>query len=239
MKLTITLLIALLFGCHFAMGQTVPKSDSVSIKGIDTAGKKKAVKPPYLHQLRFGVDLLRIGSNMLYSWKQGYEFEADYKLRKANYLVFETGFGKNKVDYDQLHYSNSNGFIKLGVDKNVLDVISPKDYDMFFIGVRYGMAFGKRSDATFTVPSYFGPPTEGSNKGQGYLLQWGEINAGLRVELLKNLFVGWNVRLKFLFNAGAFKELAPSYVPGYGAGDNATNLGANIYICYALRWMGK
>ncbi|HEY0298585.1 MAG TPA: DUF6048 family protein, partial [Arachidicoccus sp.] len=186
MRLTIPLLFLCLFGASFAKAQsrsipTIPTKDTSSkttIAKTDTAAKKKAVKLPYVHQFRIGLDLASIATSVLYSDKDVVEVQLDYKLRKTNYLVLETGYGKNNVNYDNLKYSNSNGYIRLGIDKNVLDVLSPKDFDIFFIGVRLGMGLGSRSDATFLVPSYFGPTTEGDKPSKGYFLYWGEINAG-------------------------------------------------------------
>lgn len=219
----------------------VTGKDSLVKNAADSGStvKKKASKPPYVHQFRISVDAARLASNFIYTDKKGYEMQVDYKLRGNNYAVFETGFGKNIVDYTNLQYDNTGGFLKLGIDKNVIDIISDKDYDILFIGLRYGMGFGKRSNATFLVPSYFGPPSEGTSTGESYFIHWGELTLGLRVEIFKQFFVGWNARVKFLFNSGAFQQLAPSYVPGYGAGDKSTVAGGNIYVCYAIRWGGK
>lgn len=220
------------------------KQDSIAGKTVGASGtktdstttKKKEPKPPYIHQLRFNLDVARLATNFIYPDKKGFEFAIDYKLRGKNYLVAEGGWGKNKVDYTNLQYDNTGSFIKLGIDKNVVDVLNDKDFDVFFIGIRYGMGFGQRSTATFLVPSYFGPPEVGTSEAENYLIHWGEINAGVRVEILENWFVGWNVRVKFLLNAGEFKTLAPSYAPGYGKGDKSTFTGANLYLAYALRW---
>lgn len=217
-------------------------TDSISKKKtalIDTTAKKKEPKPPYIHQFRIGVDVARITYNFLYPDKPGYELQLDYLLRKGNYAVLEGGFGKNKVDFETLKYDNKGSYFRLGIDKNVLTILNVKDFDIFFIGLRYGMAFGSISEARFLVPSFYGPSIEGTTPGSNYFIHWGEINAGLRVEVLKNCFVGWNIRLKFLLNSGQFDALAPSYVPGYGKGDKTTNFDGNFYVSYALRWGGK
>lgn len=201
--------------------------------------KKKAPKPPYVHQFRVGIDIARIATNFIYADRKGYELQFDYLLRGNNYLVFETGFGKNIVDYSNLKYDNKGTFLKLGIDKNVIDILNDRDFDIFFIGLRYGVGFGKRDSVTFFTPSYFGPPSEGGKPAENYFIHWGELTLGLKVEIFKQLFVGWNARIKFLFNSGAFQELAPGYVPGYGAGDKSVVAGGNFYISYAIRWGGK
>ncbi|KAA5536571.1 hypothetical protein F0919_02565 [Taibaiella lutea] len=219
----------------------IGKVDSLIINKTDssTTAKKKEPKPPYVHQFRIGIDVARLATNFIYKDKKGYEMQFDYLLRSKNYAVFEAGFGKNAVDYTNLKYDNTGAFFKIGIDKNVIDIVNDHDYDIFFIGIRYGMGFGKRSDATFLVPSYFGSPSEGTSPEESYFIHWLELNLGLRVEIFKQVFVGWNARIKFLLNSGEFQQLAPSYVPGYGAGDKSTVAGGNFYINYAIRWGGK
>jgi hypothetical protein len=219
----------------------INKTDSLHFSQTDTSAnvKKKEPKPPYVHQFRIGVDVARLASNFIYKDKIGYEMQFDYLLRGNNYFVFETGIGKNTVDYSNLKYDNNGAFLKLGIDKNVIDIVNDKDYDIFFIGIRYGVGFGKRDSVTFFTPSYFGPPSEGGKPAESYLIHWGELTVGLRVEIFRQVFVGWNARIKFLLNSGEFQELAPSYVPGYGAGDKSTVAGGNFYISYGIRWGGK
>jgi hypothetical protein len=206
----------------------------------DTTGKKNKVpKPPYVHQFRLGFDISRIAFNLMYPSRQGYELQADYALRGKLYAAAETGFGRGKINYTNLKYTTNSYFVRLGIDQSVLDRIGPLDFDMAFIGVRYGMSIGNRSDATYLVPSLFGPPDSGSVAGQSFVAHWGEIVGGVKVELGKGIFAGWNFRGKFLVNAGSFKELAPNYIAGYGKGDKSTVFDFNFYISYAIRWNKK
>lgn len=218
---------------------SLANSKKTTVADSSNLAKKKAPKPPYIHQFRIGVDIARIATNFIYTDKKGYEMQFDYLLRGNNYLVFETGFGKNIVDYSNLKYDNNGVFLKIGIDKNVIDILNNRDFDIFFIGIRYGVGVGKRDSATFSTPSYFGPPSEGGTPAENYFIHWGELTLGLKVEIFKQVFVGWNARIKFLFNAGAFQEIAPSYVPGYGAGDKPVVAGGNFYISYGIRWGGK
>lgn len=227
--------------CCFTMHAretALPDSTRTQANVTDTAGKKEP-KPPYVHQFRIGFDLARIAFNLANPSQQGYEIQADYLLRKNNYLVLETGLGKGTVDYTNLTYDNSSYFIKLGIDKSFLDVISTRDFDIGFIGARYGMSAGKRSEATYTVTSPFGAPVEGKVPAQNFVVHWGEITGGIKVELFKGVFAGWNGRMRFMLNPGVFSELAPNYIPGYGKGDKTVSFDINFYLSYALRWGGK
>jgi hypothetical protein len=250
MRLAVLIFISICISCSFARGQSIRDSlktangnrDSLNKKNTvaDTSSqKKKEPKPPYVHQFRVGFDLSRIAANIMFPSKQGYEVQMDYLLRNNIYLAAETGFGKGKVDYENLKYSNNGYYFKFGVDKSFLDIISNKDFDIGFIGLRYGIGPGKRTEATYSIPSLFGTPATGSVPAQNYLVHWGEITGGVKVEMFKNFFLGWNVRMRFLINSGVFKELAPAYIPGFGKGDKSTAFDINFYASYAIRWGGK
>jgi hypothetical protein len=251
MRLTVLFLASLCLLCSLAHGQSAALPDTVKQKNaakkpvpeivnVDTAAKKKKEpKPPYVHQFRLGFDISRIAANIMFPSRQSYEIQADYLLRNNVYIVVETGFGKGKIEYENLKYTNTGYYIKVGVDKSFLDIVSSRDFDIGFIGLRYGGGPGKRAEATYSVPSIFGPSTSGTVPAQNYYAHWGEITGGLKVEIFKGVFAGWNARMRFLLNPGVFKELSPAFIPGYGKGDRSTAFDINFYISYAIRWGGK
>lgn len=215
---------------------TLPSDTTVATPAPDTAATKKLPKLPYVHQFRLGFDLGRVAFNFMYPSRQGYEIQADYAMRGKLYAAAEGGFGRGRIDYDNLKYTTSSYFVRIGIDQSVLDRLGAYDFDMAFIGVRYGIGMGQLSEATYLVPSLFGPPAEGSVPGKNYTVHWGEIVGGIKVEVGKGIFVGWNFRGRFMFNAGTFKELAPNYIAGYGKGDKSTVFDFNLYLSYAIRW---
>lgn len=203
------------------------KQTSVGTKS-DTAVK--------IQQIRIGFDISRILFNNLFPSRKGYEIQADYNWRKNLYLAAEAGWGKGKINYSFLQYQTQGGFVRIGIEQSLLGVMNDKDFDNAFIGIRYGMGFGKMSDAKFTVPSPFGGQSEGSAPGQNYLVHWGELVGGIKVSIWKNLYAGWAVRGKFLFNPKTFKTIAPNYIPGYGKGDKNTVFDFNFYLSYGIQW---
>lgn len=208
-------------------------TDTSSLKG-----NSKTIKPAYIHQVRLGFDIGRIAFNRMFPSRQGYELQADYKLRNDLYLAAEAGFGIGNIDYDFLKYTTNGTFLRLGIEKSLFTPLNDRDFDIAFIGVRYGIGAGKRNEATYFVPSPFGGKTKGFAEAQDFVVHWAELTGGIKVELWKGLFAGWNIRGKFLFNAKTFRDLAPNYIPGYGKGDKNSIFDFNFYISYALRWGG-
>ena len=213
------------------------KSKSVDSTVVDTLAKKvKEPKPPYIHQLRFGVDIARIGFNLLNPDNQGYGVQADYALRKNIYIAAQAGFGRGKVDYPNLKYNTTGFFVNAGIEKSFLDRLTDRDFDMAFIGVHYGLGAGNRQEAEYLITSVFGKEYRGTIPAKSYTAHWGEVVAGIKLEVIPRIFAGWNINMRFLLNSGSLSELAPNYIPGYGKGDQSVAVDLNFFVSYAIRW---
>ena len=209
--------------------QASAQKDTADVNAIS------AIKPNQ-KQLRLGVDLSRPVMNILVNNRHSYEFIADYNLPKDLYLVLEGGFGGSNIDYPDLKYTSTNSFVKLGVDRSMLQRMFPEDWDLLFVGMRYGMAFVKRKEATFITNDQFWGMTTGTIPSKSMVAHFAELTAGIRVELFRWLFTGYTVRGKFLLNQGPFRELPPAYLSGYGKGEKNTVFDFNFYLQYAIRW---
>jgi hypothetical protein len=190
------------------------------------------------HQFRVGIDISKPIINAFIKDRQAYEFEFDYYHKKELYFVAEGGWGSADVtdSAQQLVYNTTNTFFKAGVNKAMLSRISNKDWDMAFIGLRYGMALIQRSAATYTTYDNFWGSTIGTVPAKSYSAHWFEITGGVKVELFEGIFTGWNVRARFMLNRKSFSELPPSYIAGYGRGDKGSIFDFNFYLNYAIRW---
>jgi len=225
-------------GLNLESGQN--KSDSIQNRLIvtipDSTSKPKKEKTSTQKQLKFSADIGNIAYSFADETRKDYQIAVDY-LYKKWYLTAETGIGKGNINYDNLKYNTNSYFIRIGGDNSLLQAISDKDFDIFFFGFRYGLAFGNRSDVYYQVPSPFGPPSEGNLPAKNFVAHWGEMTMGLKVEMWKGVFLGWNFRAKFLLNGKTFENtLTPNYIAGYGKADQTTSFGFNIYLGYAIRW---
>jgi hypothetical protein len=212
------------------------QSDSTRSALVTDTVTRIASIAPADHQVRFGFDISRIAFNLANTSRYSYEMQADYSRNAKLYMVAEAGWGGSTTDYEHLKYKGSNFFLRAGVDQSLLDRMGLTDFDMAFLGIRYGIGLGNRSEASFLVPSPFGPPAQGTEPAESYIVHWGEVTAGVKVEMWKGFFAGWNMRMKFLLNPGRFERLSPSYIAGYGKGDKTTAFDFNFYLSYALRW---
>ncbi|RQO31306.1 hypothetical protein DBR32_04910 [Taibaiella sp. KBW10] len=204
---------------------------------VDTTSSAKKKRAPFERQLRLSTDLYRMIASISYPSRYGYEFMADYTFREDKYLVLEAGYGGGKINYENLKYKTSNGFLKLGIDISMFDKIDNKDWDIILVGFRYGIGVGQRGPATFIVNNPFGIPKSDQVAARNFIAHWGEITAGMRFEVLPRFFAGWNVRAKFFINSGTFDgQVSPNNISGYGKGDQSTSFDFNFYLSYAIRW---
>lgn len=194
------------------------------------------------HQLRLGFDISRILFNQLQKDLQkstAYELELDFYWKKDMYLVAEGGFGNASISYPDLSYKTSNTFFRAGINKSLLPRLKQNDWDIAFIGLRYGLGFIERGDALYTITDSTWGTVSGSVPGTKLNAHWMEITGGVRVELVKCLYLGWNMRGKFMLNGKKFRELPPYNIAGYGKGEKPSVFDFNVYLSYAIRWDRK
>ncbi len=222
----------------FTSPQDTVAADSL-ITLPDSATIPPVTLPPKVRQLRLSVDIAKPLAAVLLKDRMGIELMADYYLRKELYLVAEAGGGNVRYHYPDLSYQASNTFFRFGIDKSMIPRMHPDDWDMVFIGARYGMALVRLSEADYITKDPFWGETSGAMPARNFTGHWFEVTGGMRVEMVKGFFIGWNVRGRFLLNRSAFKELAPLYIAGYGRGDKNGIFDFNFYLSYALRKNGK
>ena len=218
-------------------GKVLAQADTTSADTTDEPAKKKVMASG--HQLCIGADILHPILNSSIKNKTTYEFEAHYYLKNEFYGVAEGGWGGSTVTYPDLQYTTNNSFVRLGFNKSILSRDNPEDWDMMFMGMRVGYAGIRRGEGSYTVIDSVWGSSTGTSPAKNFPAIWAELTGGMRVELLKGLMAGWNIRGKFLMNGKSFKDLAPLNIAGYGRGDKNAAFDFNIYISYAIRWKMK
>ena len=206
----------------------------------DTTAAPDTVAAPHKEigsrQLVFSADIVNPIRNMLTTSQTGYEFGMDYYTHGELYLVAEGGWGDSKVAYNDLNYTTKNQFLRFGFNKILLPRENATDWGGLFMGLRLGGANITRTAASYSVIDSVWGNSSGALSGKSFNAFWMEITAGVRVELVKGLLAGWNLRGKFLLNGKSFNDLSPLYIAGYGRGDKNAVFDFNFYLSYAIRW---
>lgn len=175
------------------------------------------------------VDILNPVFEMIRSGWHTYSVEAAVNVRLKNrfFPTLEGGYAGQflqEKDAATPLYDGSGGFARLGLDINPLKK-HPEQSSCLLIGVRAGTAWQRLHTPALTVDT---------PQGKWIADAWGEIVAGVQVDIAKGFNMGWAVRMKFLFTTNAHDELTtPYYIPGFGY-RNTMNWGFDYYLGYTF-----
>ena len=179
---------------------------------------------------RVGIDLSKVVASPLAKDYNSYEFTFDVHYKKAIYYVADVGFGNSSVENTNMTFTSNNTFVRLGLDKTFFGQEFKGDMDNAFIGLRYGLGFVNRGAATYFIQDTVWGNTAGTIPKSNFIAHWVELGGGFRIELLKNIFLGWNIRVKTFVNPKKFEQLPPAYLAGYGRSEKNTAFGYNFFL---------
>ncbi|MCC1483710.1 DUF6048 family protein [Winogradskyella immobilis] len=170
--------------------------------------------------LRFGVDLGKIGRTVIDNDYTGFEINADYRLTKRLFIAGELGNEERTVDDDALNFTSTGTYFKAGVDYNLYQNWLDME-NLIFSGFRLGVSSFSHTLNSFDVTDvnnqFFDQQIniEDGREFDGLSSIWGELILGIKAELLKNLFMGLNVQLKFLVSDDQPNNFENLFIPGF------------------------
>jgi len=172
-----------------------------------------------------------VSKGVTYSMEGGVQVDLKHKF----FPVFELGLaGANKLTADKIGYKTDALFGRIGVDFNL---IKPKpdskpSSNLFLLGLRLGTTNFNYDITNVLITDDYWDGNEMKNfTNQSTSRIWFEVVAGVHVEVIKNIFMGWTVRNKHLIGADAEGKIAPWYIPGYGK-NTASNWSINYTLGY-------
>jgi hypothetical protein len=163
------------------------------------------------------------------------EGSAQLGIKKKIYPVFEIGLaGADKELKNLSHFKTNAPFGRLGVDINLL---SPKKdakptNHLFLVGARLGFTNFSYDVNNVIIKDAYWKQSEVKdylNENAGKI--WYELVAGIRVEVMKNIYLGWNIRYRNLISKETAGLVSPWYIPGYGL-NGSSNWGFNYILGY-------
>jgi hypothetical protein len=197
--------------------------------------KVDSIKPKTeRYGLRLGVDLFKLSRTFTEKDYRGLELVGDFKLTRKHYLAAEIGNENKTVDDDRLNFTTKGTYLKAGFDYNAYQNWLGM-HNMIYVGLRYGVSTFSQTLNTFSVYNphpYFGasPTLVSGDKYDGLSAQWIEVVAGVKAEIVQNLYVGFSLRLNNLITNKTPENFDNLYIPGFnrtyggkfGAGFNYT-----------------
>jgi hypothetical protein len=159
-------------------------------------------------------------------------------LTRRHYLAAEIGNEEKTVDEDQLNFTTSGTYLKVGFDYNTYENWLNME-NIISIGLRYGVSSFSQTLNNFEIynpNNYFEEilllPGE---KYDGLTAQWIEVIAGTKVKVINNVFVGFNFSLKYLVSQKVPDNFDNLYIPGFNRTyDGKFGVGFNYTISYFI-----
>jgi len=205
------------------------------------AQKKKQITVPadstrWLNGFTVNVDVASLVtstfvSNGIYSSEAGIQLDLKHKF----FPTLELGVaGANKVSNDNINFKTNGVFERFGIDFNLRKKKpdSKPTNNLFTAGIRLGMSnFNYNVTNVSLTDTYWGGSEIINYPTQNTTKLWYEFVVGVQVEVIRNLYLGWNLRVKNMLSKDITGAVSPWYIPGFGQ-NNASNYGFNYTLGY-------
>lgn len=186
------------------------------------------------YSIRFGIDMSKPIRSMIENDYKGLELTADYRITKKLYLAAEVGMEDKRVVSETLDFQTSGEYIKLGVDFNLFNNWEGME-NMLLTGFRLGTSTHGQQLNGYAVRQLDQLWAEDLYKSLDQPLMfdnlnanWIEIIAGVKAELLNNLYMGISVRMNYLINDKEVTNFSNLYIPGYNRVSEASPWGVGL-----------
>ena len=201
---------------------------------VNDSTKRKVV----FNGIRLDLDVSPVLTTFLnkgesYSFETGIQAEFNRRL----YPVIELGYGgAKKLTGSGITYKGDGLFYRAGMDFNLLKSKSenPIYNNLFLFGIRVGYTYFDYELQNISFVDDFWNTNTTRNLDRTSSNFWFEIAASVRVELIKNLYIGWTVRIKNMLLKPDPGAIRPWYVPGFGINGDTSVWGFNYTIGYKL-----
>jgi hypothetical protein len=189
--------------------------------------------------IRFGVDLFKLTRSFYEDKYQGIELVGDYRLTRKHYIAAEIGNENKTVDEEQLNFTTKGSYVKVGFDYNGYENWGNME-NQIFVGLRYGFSTFSQTLNSYSIYNtnhYFGETDMivSGDKFEGLSAQWLEVVAGMKAEVINNVYVGFSFRVNRLFGQKQPSNFENLYIPGFNRTYNGDfGVGFNYTVSYFL-----
>lgn len=188
--------------------------------------------------LRVGIDLSKPLRTFLEEDYRGLEVMGDYRIYRNYYLAAELGNESNRIIEENVTATGRGSYIKLGADYNAYDNWRGME-NLIYAGVRYGFAsFSTELEeyAIYTRNHYFErdvrtEPQEFNN----LTANWIEFQLGVKVEVLRNVYLGGRVELKRRIGQSSPGNFDNLYIPGFNRTYDESSFG--VGYAYSISYL--
>ncbi|MCF6182962.1 DUF6048 family protein [Lutibacter sp.] len=180
--------------------------------------KTDTIKRQESYGIRVGVDISKPIITFFDKQNKAIEVVGDIRILNNYYLATEIGNVTKTTNEDYINFTTKGSYIKVGFNYNAYkNWIGMRNE--IYVGLRYGISFFNQTLNSYTPNSngtYFNnPQITPSNKFSGLNAQWYAFVFGMKVETLKNLYLGASVSFNKMISTKEPENFKNLYVPGF------------------------
>ncbi len=183
---------------------------------------------------KVGIDVAKLGASFLQPIYKVAEIQLEANGKKTTNYIFETGWSRSNTKNDYIDFKSNTFFLRAGMDKNFFSSEYFGDKDNAFAGFRYAGAFVRNNAGVFTIKNPLWGNQSGIVDAYNFYAHWIELTGGFKVEIKRNIFLGWTIRGKTLLNGKNIKQHLPAFIAGYGNAEKQPAFDFNFYLLYGF-----
>jgi hypothetical protein len=191
--------------------------------------------------IRIGFDL----GNYFYGQSEDLKrvnFFMDTNLYKEYYLNLHAGYEEYLFDNTLINMNTDGGYILTGIEYNLYDNWPGMD-NQICIGFSYGYSSFTNTLNSYQINQNSSPYPSQVNQidkeFSGLTAHWVEIGSNLQVEVLKNIYLGYNISFKYLLSSKKYPEFELTYIPGFRKVNSTSNFGFGMQYFISYRFKLK
>jgi len=185
--------------------------------------------------IRIGTDLVALGVNVFGNKRERYEFQADIDFHRI-YLTGSFGINEYQIRGNNFTYQNDGSYYRIGLEADFLKF--DPDHNTLTFGLRYAKANYSERLFTREIDPIYGRFDQNLTNNNANA-RWFELTAGLRVMVLKNVYMGYNFRIQLNRKIFDTPEFRTYDIPGFGRAEFKNRWTFNYYLIYRIAWKEK
>ena len=201
---------------------------SFSIISISLNAQQDSIVYQERYGLSLGVDLNKASRTIYDDDFSGFQIYGDYRLTSDVFLASEIGFD-DMIFRNPVFVKNTTGsYLKVGANWNVY-----KNWigmqNQIYVGGRLAASSFSHELQEFEIATrdkFFGNDIRTNQRDFNDLLAtWTEFQLGIRVELIKNIFLGAHIQFKARITETELTNFDHFYIPGFNETNESSNFG--------------
>jgi len=152
------------------------------------------------------------------------------------FLAVDVGNEKNSFSSEDYNYENKGSYYRIGIQANIQPYNLNRN--VFFFGLRLARSnFEDKLDFVNSTDKFGNAQFSLSN--DNLKAKWLELNMGLKVKIVKQLYFGYTIHFKFSQSFSGNGDLTPRNIPGFGKANKKSAAGFSYYISYRIPFRKK